>query len=176
MFPSRNKRLTALYDKQATACRCLRAAHFCQLNLPFLTCVACSARVPVLVCIINLRVLDWASVCVEADVDCSEDRPNVGAGDERPLATGSAGQRRSFGRFSGMGFAVQEVLLLRSYLTLKTLSLRAVYARWLDDFHGAVFGRDSGRKSVTRTRKYGVETMRCPEDAHAQSGEVYAGK
>ena len=48
-----------------------RGAHFCDLNLPFLPRVVCCPRFPVLVCIFNIRALDWAIVRV--DVDCSED-------------------------------------------------------------------------------------------------------
>uniref|UniRef100_A0A147BQK2 Putative secreted protein n=1 Tax=Ixodes ricinus TaxID=34613 RepID=A0A147BQK2_IXORI len=48
-----------------------RGAHFCDLNLPFLPRVVCCPRFPVLVCIFNVRALDWAIVRV--DVDCSED-------------------------------------------------------------------------------------------------------
>ncbi|KAM7287691.1 hypothetical protein ISCGN_031382 [Ixodes scapularis] len=48
-----------------------RGAHFCDLNLPFVPRVVCCTRFSVLVCIFNVRALDWAIVRV--DVDCSED-------------------------------------------------------------------------------------------------------
>ncbi|KAG0426748.1 hypothetical protein HPB47_026174 [Ixodes persulcatus] len=51
--------------------RSVRDAHFWDLNLSFLLCVVCCCRVPVLVCVFNVRALDGASVCV--DVDCSQD-------------------------------------------------------------------------------------------------------
>ncbi|KAM7303185.1 hypothetical protein ISCGN_013166 [Ixodes scapularis] len=62
-----------------------RGAHFCDLNLPFLPRVVCCTRFSVLVCISNVRALDWAIVRV--DVDCSEDvLPPLGLSVQRARA------------------------------------------------------------------------------------------
>ncbi|KAM7301049.1 hypothetical protein ISCGN_016611 [Ixodes scapularis] len=107
------RRLATLHDKQVGASRSSKDDNFFDVDLPFLPCVVCSSPVPVLECIVKVRALDGASVCV--DLDCSEDSPNEPA----PLSLDWVSSSKKL--FSAS-----------SYLTLGTSSL-FVCARWLND-------------------------------------------